>query len=303
MIIRPHVSTLMYCDEEKDYGDEERLQEVNELLALIPEDNCHLLRELLSLLNEVLSFTLSLFYLLFFFSDSFLQTAAHSDMNCMGPHNLATVIGPGLLWPKPSNEPDHSAQQLQAIGSVIKIAQFLIESYPQLTSLQRSATVSEKEASCEQTNAEATPDCSGNGHGETASDKKETKKSEGKEICVQRTDSGQWLLWKRKRLSYLFTESPIRQSIIIDGQSKKPKFGSENFRDKVTRKRIRDHFERESAQPVDWEIGKPAGQIPDNLTEEDNNNNKAVGAEEEESKGNLQTEVPHLAQVSCVLIG
>jgi len=115
---------LLTLAEEADKEPDAKAEEANKLLEQLPDDHCHLLRQLLEFLNEI---------------------SSHSQENCMGPHNLATVIGPALMWP-PSNasgtEGAGSLIQLQEVNSAIKAVELLILYLPVLTSLERSVAPS-----------------------------------------------------------------------------------------------------------------------------------------------------------------
>lgn len=54
----------------------------------------------------------------------------------MTASNLATVIGPALLWSQ-TQATDGALEQLQSIGLAIKITRLMIENYDKLSSLAK----------------------------------------------------------------------------------------------------------------------------------------------------------------------
>jgi hypothetical protein len=114
-------SLIALIDKEEELS-EDKVGALDELLSSLPESNRHLLRELLLLLSEVMKY---------------------SETNCMTANNLATVIGPALLWPKPAdtNSFDQSLQQLRSVSYIIKLTQFMIEHHNDLHSIYIPATV------------------------------------------------------------------------------------------------------------------------------------------------------------------
>lgn len=144
---------------------EEKVADIDTILTSLPDDNAHLLRELLTLLREI---------------------STHSETNCMGAHNLATVIGPALMWPPPATSgslTESSLIQLQDINGVIKIVEVMINNEASFASLVRPVRPLPAESIVPDVDAEDSADS---------------------------TDKG--LLRRLKRMSRSFHESPSRGS-------------------------------------------------------------------------------------------
>lgn len=166
---------LEIADDDKD--TEARVEDVNKLLEALPDDHCHLFRELLNLLHEI---------------------STHNKENCMGPHNLATVIGPALMWPAPAasvSQTESTLLQLQAINSVIKVVELMIAHSASLTSLDRPVRPMLEPL-------------------ESAGSSSFARRSESEEL-LDAADKG--LLQRLKRMSRSFHESPSKRRRPEDG--------------------------------------------------------------------------------------
>jgi hypothetical protein len=176
------------------------VEDVNKLLEALPDDHCHLFRELLNLLHEVHCHR-SLACVLFTWLSSDrtnTQISTHNKENCMGPHNLATVIGPALMWPAPAasvSQTESTLLQLQAINSVIKVVELMIAHSASLTSLDRPVRPMLEPL-------------------ESAGSSSFARRSESEEL-LDAADKG--LLQRLKRMSRSFHESPSKRRRPEDG--------------------------------------------------------------------------------------